>query len=220
MCLKHSKKKPEEIVQFVADGMLEPHFVKWYHTNQKQINTMNLDAYLTKFAKYALPCKWEHRVLNTLLSAKQGNKLFSGWEIKLKNLNALLSNTKSTCCLSSTALQAQLEVNMNPDLCAKLDNMNLIASTFSDWIHKVTELDKDLCEENACTQYLINTNNTAQAMEQERHKLLAEHLSDQPTHTQTLSSTSSNINASTLCPPQLTKEEKKIFKKHKGCTRC
>ncbi|KAG5349879.1 hypothetical protein C0989_001454 [Termitomyces sp. Mn162] len=163
--LKHSEKKPEEIVRFVADGMLEPCFMKWYHANQTCIDAFSLDKYLTEFAKYALPCKWEHGIRNTLLSSKQGNKPFADWQIELENLNALLANTKSTCCLSDASVQAQLKANMNLDLHAKLNNTNLIATTFPDWICEVTELDEDLCKENACTQRLIDANNAARAAE-------------------------------------------------------
>ncbi|KAH0589878.1 hypothetical protein H2248_000069 [Termitomyces sp. 'cryptogamus'] len=163
--LKHSEKKPEEIVRFVADGMLEPCFMKWYHANQTCINALSLDKYLTEFAKYALPCKWEHGIRNTLLSSKQGNKPFADWQIELENLNALLANTKSMCCLSDASVQAQLKANMNPDLRAKLNNTILIATTFPDWIREVTELDEDLCKENACTQRLIDANNAARAAE-------------------------------------------------------
>ncbi|KAH0585564.1 hypothetical protein H2248_008794 [Termitomyces sp. 'cryptogamus'] len=123
--LKQSEKKPKEIVRYVTDGMLEPRFVKWYHASQKHINALSLDEYLTKFVKYALPCKWEQG---------QENKPFANWEIELENLNALLTNTKSSCALSNIALQAQLEANMSLDLQAKLDNTNLITTVFTDWV--------------------------------------------------------------------------------------
>ncbi|KAH0580206.1 hypothetical protein H2248_001727 [Termitomyces sp. 'cryptogamus'] len=218
--LKHSEKKPEEIVRFVADGMLEPRFVKWYHANQTRINALSLDKYLTEFAKYVLPRKWEHSVRNTLLSSKQGNKPFADWQIELENLNTLLANTKSMCCLSDASVQAQLEANMNPDLHAKLDNTNLIATTFPDWIREVTELDEDLCKENACTQCLIDANNAAHAAEQQKHKPLAECLSDPPTCTQSPSLMGSSANANILQLPQLTEDEKRILKEHEGCTQC
>ncbi|KAH0589630.1 hypothetical protein H2248_005361 [Termitomyces sp. 'cryptogamus'] len=218
--LKHSEKKPEEIVRFVADGMLEPRFVKWYHANQTCINALSLDKYLTEFAKYALPRKWEHGIRNTLLSSKQGNKPFADWQIELENLNVLLANTKSTCCLSDASVQAQLKVNMNPDLHAKLDNTNLIATTFPDWICKFTELDEDLREENACTQRLIDANNATRAAEQQKCKPLAECLSDPPTCTQSPSLMGSSANANILRLPQLTEDKKRILKEHEGCTQC
>ncbi|KAH0585500.1 hypothetical protein H2248_008736 [Termitomyces sp. 'cryptogamus'] len=55
---KHSGKKPAEIVAYVADGMLDPRFVAWYHTNQSRIDAMTLDEYLEEFQKFALPCNW------------------------------------------------------------------------------------------------------------------------------------------------------------------
>ncbi|KAG5349205.1 hypothetical protein C0989_005262 [Termitomyces sp. Mn162] len=216
--LKHSEKKSKEIVRFVVDGMLEPCFVKWYHANQTCIDALSLDKYLTEFVKYVLPCKWEHGVRNTLLSSKQGNKPFADWQIELENLNTLLANTKSTCCLSDASVQAQLKANMNPDLRAKLDNTNLIATTFQDWIRKVTELNEDLHEENACTQRLIDANNAAHAAEQQKRKPLAEHLSDPPTCTQSPSLMGSSVNANILQLPWLTEDEKRILKEHKGCT--
>ncbi|KNZ82379.1 hypothetical protein J132_00194 [Termitomyces sp. J132] len=124
------------------------------------------------------------------------------------------------CCLSDASVQAQLEANMNPDLCAKLNNTNLIATTFPDWIHEVTELDEDLREENARTQCLIDANNATCAAERQKRKPLAERLSDPPTCTQSPSLMGSSVNANILRLLRLTEDKKRILKEHKGCTQC
>ncbi|KAH0585946.1 hypothetical protein H2248_007232 [Termitomyces sp. 'cryptogamus'] len=59
---KHLGKKDSKIVSFVADGMLKPHFVAWYHANQSQIDTMSLDQYLHKLQRFGLPCNWQTKV--------------------------------------------------------------------------------------------------------------------------------------------------------------
>ncbi|KAH0580460.1 hypothetical protein H2248_001960 [Termitomyces sp. 'cryptogamus'] len=109
---------------------------------------------------------------------------------------------------------------MNPDLCAKLNNTNLIATTFPDWIHEVTELDEDLREENARTQCLIDANNATCAAERQKRKPLAERLSDPPTCTQSPSLMGSSVNANILRLLRLTEDKKRILKEHKGCTQC
>ncbi|KAG6915253.1 hypothetical protein DXG01_012468 [Tephrocybe rancida] len=98
---KHSDKKPEDIVRFVADGMLEPRYVKWYHANQKHIDTLTLDEYLVEFTKCALPHKWEKTVCDSILSSKQGDQPFADWTVDLENLNVLLTNTKSPHALNN-----------------------------------------------------------------------------------------------------------------------
>ncbi|KAG5335603.1 hypothetical protein C0989_000886 [Termitomyces sp. Mn162] len=134
--------------------------------------------YLMEFAKYALPQKWVQGVRNTILASKQGSRCFLDWKIKLKNSNALLTKTKSVCVLSNVALQAQLEANIDVDLHAKLDNINIIAVTFVDLVSKLTELDKDLREENTQMQRLIDANNAAHNVEHQKWKLLVDHLSE------------------------------------------
>ncbi|KAG6859962.1 hypothetical protein C0995_001223, partial [Termitomyces sp. Mi166 len=181
---------------------------------------MALDKYLMAFAKYALPCKWQNRVQNTILSLREESKAFVDWKIKLENLNALLTNTKSTCALLNVALQAHLEVNMNIDLHAKLDNSNIIATMFPNWVCELTEHDKDLCKENTRTQRLIDANNTTCAAKCQKCKPLADRLSDPPARTQSTSLVNSKNNTTLLHLSKLTEEEKKLLKDHEGCTRC
>ncbi|KAG5351189.1 hypothetical protein C0989_007596 [Termitomyces sp. Mn162] len=74
---KHSRKRPGEITAFVADGMLEPHFVAWYHTNQSHIDAMMLDDYLEEFQKFALPHNWQPKVRDLILTSFRGNMSFA-----------------------------------------------------------------------------------------------------------------------------------------------
>ncbi|KAG6875542.1 hypothetical protein C0993_008672 [Termitomyces sp. T159_Od127] len=92
---KHLGKKNSEIVSFVADDMLEPQFVTWYHANQSRINS--------------------------ILGSYQGNTAFADWVVVLQNLNAWLENMRLEHTLSDTSLKAHLESHMRPDLRWKLD---------------------------------------------------------------------------------------------------
>ncbi|KAG5335951.1 hypothetical protein C0989_012512 [Termitomyces sp. Mn162] len=59
---KHSGKKDSEIVSFIADRMLKPRFVTWYHANQSKIDAMSLNQYLSELQKFALPRRWQTKV--------------------------------------------------------------------------------------------------------------------------------------------------------------
>ncbi|KAG6909378.1 hypothetical protein DXG01_000820 [Tephrocybe rancida] len=210
---KHLDKKPEEIVRFVADGMLEPRYIKWYHANQKCIDTLTLDEYLVEFAKRALPRKWEKTVCDSILSSKQGDQPFADWTVDLENLNALLTNTKSPHALNDVQLQASIEANMSPDLKNKLEDATLITTELADWILEVIEQDELLQEERARTQCLIDANNALRTAERIKRKPLVERISDPGPRTQP-------NNSSTPRLAKLTDAEKAILKEHQGCTRC
>ncbi|KAG6895713.1 hypothetical protein C0992_013111 [Termitomyces sp. T32_za158] len=51
---KHARKADDEVVSFVADGMLEPCFVAWYHANQSRIDRMTLQEYLNELQSQKL----------------------------------------------------------------------------------------------------------------------------------------------------------------------
>ncbi|KAG5336291.1 hypothetical protein C0989_012301, partial [Termitomyces sp. Mn162] len=84
---KHSGKRADKIVAFVADGMLEPCFVAWYHTNQSYINAMMLDEYLKEFQKFVLPRNWQPKVWDSILASFQEGMSFVNWNVYIQNLN-------------------------------------------------------------------------------------------------------------------------------------
>ncbi|KAG6878062.1 hypothetical protein C0993_000162 [Termitomyces sp. T159_Od127] len=85
---KHSGKKPDEIMSFVADGMLEPRFIAWYHTNQSRIDAMTLNEYLDEFQRFVLPRNWQPKVWDSILASFQENMSFANWNVYIQNLNA------------------------------------------------------------------------------------------------------------------------------------
>ncbi|KAH0584863.1 hypothetical protein H2248_008141 [Termitomyces sp. 'cryptogamus'] len=143
---KHSGKKPMEVVAYVADGMLEPQFIAWYHTNQSRINAMMLDEYLEEFQKFALPCNWQTKVRDTILGSYQERASFANWVMVVQNLNAHLKNMGSKHTLSDLLLKAHFEFHMHPDLRWKMDAKKLELPELANWIAEVTELDEELAE--------------------------------------------------------------------------
>ncbi|KAG5333590.1 hypothetical protein C0989_005267 [Termitomyces sp. Mn162] len=150
---KHSGKKPAEIVAYVADRMLEPRFVAWYHTNQLRIDAMNLDEYLEEFQKFALPRNWQTKVRDTILGSYQEGASFADWVVSLK---------------------AHFESHMRPDLRRKVDAKRFHFPELADWVAEVTELDEELVEDRAQTQAMIDASNA----EKGKRKPLAERISE------------------------------------------
>jgi hypothetical protein len=60
--MKHADKKPEEIVSFVAEAMLEPRLVAWYQAGQARIDELTLEQYLEELSKLVLEKNWAHKM--------------------------------------------------------------------------------------------------------------------------------------------------------------
>ncbi|KAG6882993.1 hypothetical protein C0993_008363 [Termitomyces sp. T159_Od127] len=194
---------------------LEPRFVAWYHVNQLRIDSMTLDQYLQELQKFALPCCWQSRVRDTILESYQENMLFADWVVVLQNLNARLENTNSEHALSQTSLKAHLESHMRPDLQRKVDYTKIPDGELADWITEVTELDKELAEERAQTQVLIDANNAERAG---KWKPLAERISEPPSRTP--SSLTPGMTMLQIKLAKLIDDEKRLLTEQKECTRC
>ncbi|KAG5353040.1 hypothetical protein C0989_011008 [Termitomyces sp. Mn162] len=215
---KHSGKKPAEIVAYVADGMLDPRFVAWYYTNQSRIDAMTLDEYLEEFQKFALPCNWQIKVRDTILSLYQEGASFTDWVIVVQNLNARLRNTNSEHALTDSALKAHFGSHIHPDLHRKVDGKRLNLPELTDWIAKDTELDEELAEDRAQMQAMIDTSHAERTNKQ--HKPLVERISKPPSHVLSALSTPSGANIPHLKLMKLMDDEKKLLSEHQGCTRC
>ncbi|KAG6858825.1 hypothetical protein C0995_013629, partial [Termitomyces sp. Mi166 len=207
---KHSGKKDSEIVSFVADGMLEPCFVAWYHANQSRIDSMTLDQYLGELQRFALPCRWQSKVCDTILESYQGNMSFADWVVVLQNLNACLKNTSSEHTLSETSFKAHLKSHMRPELRRKVDYKRISAGELADWITEVTELDKELAEERARTQAMIDVSNERIS----KRKPLIERLSEPSSRASSTSLTPSGTVTPRIKLAKLTDEEKKLLAEH------
>ncbi|KAG6901035.1 hypothetical protein C0995_001826, partial [Termitomyces sp. Mi166 len=144
---KHLGKKDSEIMLFVVDGILEPRFIAWNHTNRSRIDSMTLKQYLHELQRFALPRHWQTKVHDTILGSYQGNTAFADWVVVLQNLNAQLENTRLEHTLSDTSLKAHLESHMHPDLCWKVDYKRIPIGELADWITEVVELDEELAKE-------------------------------------------------------------------------
>ncbi|KAG6883543.1 hypothetical protein C0992_008516 [Termitomyces sp. T32_za158] len=191
---KHSGKKPAEIVAYVADGMLEPRFVAWYHTNQSRIDAMMLDEYLEEFQRFALPRNWQTKVQDTILSSYQEGASFADWVVV-----------------------AHFESHMRPDLRRKVDARKFRLPELADWIAEVTELDVELAEDRAQTQAMIDASNFERSG---KRKPLAERLSEPTLRVSSASPTTSGTSTPRLKLTKLTDDEKKLLAEHQGCTRC
>ncbi|KAG6858679.1 hypothetical protein C0995_014758, partial [Termitomyces sp. Mi166 len=208
---KHSRKSNDEIVSFVADGMLEPRFVAWYHANQSRIDKLSLQEYLNELQKYALLRHWQQDVRDTILASYQGNVSFADWAVVIQDLNAQLSNTKSPYTLDDKALQAHFESHMHLDLRRKKDVSTLNYKNLTEWILLITELDEGLADERAQTQALIDTNNMEQAS---RREPLAKRISEPPSQTTSTLSTTVTSTLNKPCLAKLTDDKKKLLAEH------
>ena len=126
--MKHAEKDPTEIVSFVVEAMLEPRLIAWYQAGQARIDALTLNQYLEELSKLVLEKNWAHKIQDTIISSKQGDRPFIDWKIELKNLNAILTTSSPTHALSENALKVQLEANLNTELKTNLLNCHV---TFS-----------------------------------------------------------------------------------------
>ena len=176
--MKHAEKDPTKIVSFVAEAMLKPHLITWYQAGQARINALTLNQYLEELSKLVLEKNWAHKIRDTIISSKQGDRPFIDWKIELENLNAILTTSSPTHTLSENALKVQLEANLNTELKTNLLNEPTLFDTLEGWSTEVKERDDRVRAENAHTQHLIDASNAARAAKRGEQKDLLSRLTD------------------------------------------
>ena len=216
--MKHADKKPTEIVSFVAEAMLEPRLVAWYQAGQARIDALTLDKYLEELSALVLEKNWAHKIRDTIISSKQGDRAFIDWKIEIENLNAILTTSSPTHALTQDSLKIQLEANLNTELKTNLLNEPPVASKLDAWSVEVKERDERVREENARTQRLIDTSNAARAARRGEKKDLLSRLTDPPRRGTTHAGTSGETTRRYL--PKLQDKEKCLLNDHEGCTCC
>ena len=107
--MKHTDKKQEEVVSFVAEAMLEPCLIAWYQARQTHIDALTLNKYLEELSYLVLEKNWAHKIHDVIISSKQGDHLFINWKIEMENLNAILTTSSPTHVLTEDGLKIQLE---------------------------------------------------------------------------------------------------------------
>ena len=100
--MKHAEKKPTEIVSFVAEAMLEPRLIAWYQAGQARIDALTLEKYLEELSNLVLEKNWAHKIRDTIISSKQGDRPFIDWKIEMENLNAILTTSSKTHALTAS----------------------------------------------------------------------------------------------------------------------
>ena len=215
--MKHAEKKSTEIVSFVAEAMLEPRLVAWYQAGQKHIDALTLDEYLAELSQLVLEKNWAHKIRDTIISSKQGDRPFIDWKIEMENLNAILTTSSKSHALTEDALKVQLEANLNTELKTNLINEPITAEKLSEWAVSVKERDERVRAENARTQRLIDANNAARAAKRGEKKDLLSRLTDPPRQKTSQAGASSEKRRYL---PKLQEKEKQLLNDHEGCTRC
>lgn len=156
--MKHAKKKPTEIVSFVAEAMLEPRLIGWYQADQTCIDLLTLKVYLSELAALVLDKNWAHQIQETILSSKQKDHVFIDWKIEVENLNAILATSAPSYALTKGLLKNQLHANLNSELRLNLNNNPPISTDLADWSVEVKERDDQMRAEDARTQWMIDAN--------------------------------------------------------------
>ena len=216
--MKHAEKKPTEIVSFVAEAMLEPRLIAWYQAGQARIDELSLEKYLEELSNLVLEKNWAHKIRDTIISSKQGDRVFIDWKIEIENLNAILTTSSPTHALGNDALKVQLEANLNEELKLNLLNEPTVSSKLDAWSTEVKERDDHVRAENARTQRIIDASNAARAARRGEKKDLLSRLTDPPRSKTAQAGTSSETTRRYL--PKLQEKEKRILNEHEGCTRC
>ncbi|KAF9550319.1 hypothetical protein CPC08DRAFT_768931 [Agrocybe pediades] len=207
---KHSGKKAEEIVSFVADAMLEPRLQAWYQGSQDCINALTLNEYIAEILALVLDKNWAHQI-------QPENTCFVDWRIELENLNALLTSAAKSYAVTEKALCFQLEANAWPALALALYNKPINATVkYKEWGDKVQEMDEELrAKEKRMAATITENRNQHRA---ERKSLLAR-MSDSKTNNMTTNNAPTD-NAAHPCLPKLTDREHELLNEHDGCFRC
>ena len=221
--MKHADKKPTEIVSFVAEAMLEPRLVAWYQAGQARIDALTLEKYLEELSNLVLEKNWAHKIRDTIISSKQGNRPFIDWKIEMENLNAILTTSSATHALTEDGLKIQLEANLNSELKINLLNEPVLASKLSAWTTEVKERDDRVRAENARTLRLIDASNAARAARRGEKKDLLSRLTDPPRDPRSHSKstgTGASGEVTRRYLPKLQEREKRLLNEHEGCTRC
>ena len=216
--MKHADKKADEIVSFVAEAMQEPRLIAWYQAGQTRIDALTLDQYLEELSKLVLEKNWAHKIRDTIISSKQGDRPFLDWKIEMENLNAILTTSSPTHALTEEGLRIQLEANLNLELKTNLFNEPVLATKLDAWSVEVKERDDRVRAENARTQRLIDANNAARAAKRGEKRDLLSRLTDPPRPRPTHAGTSGEAAQRYL--PKLQEKEKRLLNEHEGCTRC
>lgn len=198
--------------------MLEPRLIAWYQAGQARIDALTLDQYLEELAKLVLEKNWAHKIRDTIISSKQGDRPFIDWKIEIENLNAILTTSSPTHALTEAGLKIQLEANLNSELKINLINEPTLFDKLDAWSTEVKERDDRVRAENARTQRLIDASNAARAARRGERKDLLSRLTDPPRSKPTQAGTSSEASRRYL--PKLQDKEKKLLNEHEGCTRC
>jgi hypothetical protein len=171
--MKFGEKKPDEIVSYVADAMLEPRLMAWYQGDQARIDRLTLDAYLDELASLTLAKNWAHLVREEILTAQQGDRRFIDWKIEMENLNAVLTTSAKTFALTPAALKTQLEANLNRALKRNLLVEPVLSNDLAAWANEVKERDERVREQQDIVQEQILANNAARALRRNERKDLA-----------------------------------------------
>jgi len=216
--LKHAQIKPDEIVSFVADAMLDPRLVSWYHGDQTRIDKLTLHQYLEELAELMLDRNWAHYLKMEILSSRQGNQEFVFWKIEVETKNAILKNTAPTYAMTPEALKSQLEANLNDDLKLDLNTEPVLTTEFQAWSCEIKERDDRLRFTRDRMQREIAANNAVRSARRSDKRDLASRISDLPSSSGSISQQLVNSIRNRL--PKLTEAEKKLLDEHEGCNRC
>jgi hypothetical protein len=160
-----------------------------------------------------------HKIRDTIISSKQGNRAFIDWKIELENLNTILTTSSPTHTLTEDGLKVQLEANLNSELKINLLNEPTLSSKLDAWSTEVKERDERVKAKNARTQRIIDASHAARAAKRGEKKDLLSRLSDVP-QTRTKSSAGTSGNTPRCYLPKLQDKKKKLLNDHDGCTRC
>ncbi|KAF9539664.1 hypothetical protein CPC08DRAFT_824534 [Agrocybe pediades] len=218
---KHSGKKAEEIVSFVADAMLEPRLQAWYQGSQDRIDALTLDEYIAELSALVLDKNWAHQIRQKIISARQPeNTRFVDWRIELENLNALLTSAAKSYAVTEEALRFQLEANARAPLALALYNKPIDATVkYKEWGDKVQEMDEELrAEEKRVAATITENRNQHRAERKSLLSRMSDAKSNNSTNAQANSSATDNTPRQRLA--KLTDRERELLSEHDGCFRC
>ncbi|KAJ7673464.1 hypothetical protein B0H17DRAFT_1208413 [Mycena rosella] len=223
-------RKVKTILRCFAD----PRVKVWLGTKgvHEQVSKMKFEDFMIEFKKRFLPPDWELTARNDLLKSRMKDaETFSEWATEVQVLNALLVDTKGHFDLTRMRhiLEAGMVDTLQRDYGSDEKAKAIPLDDFDAWLTEVIRLDVKRVYDRKKSLELATEQFHAekckmQSHDEERATKKAHGEGHKPYSKPNSSASASSSHAassSSFTPlPKLTKEEKELLRKHRGCNKC
>ena len=193
----------------------------WISVNRTRLCVLTFEDFMIEFRQHWLPRNWEEDVAMCILSSRLDPKqmTFEEWAAQLQMWNIALHGTDSH--IDDEQMRQQLDANLDTELCKKTRNEKVTTiKELLPWIQKVLEIDdlrqteqKHFAEAiDDCLRANKHPYNPACSVNPNRDNYRW--------NTSNASGTTAAGPSTTIYPPKLTEDERRLLHEHEGCLKC